>query len=78
MIKNIIVVKRPNTAETPAASSSFAMPKKAGIIITQKMNQMTLKITPFFLVKIELLFLLSSDSCGKNPPFASSSETRPS
>jgi hypothetical protein len=45
----------------PAASSASAIPKKAGSIITQKMNQITLKTTPFFLVKIlekaELLLL---------------------
>ena len=78
MIRNIIVVKMPNTADTPAASSSFAIPKNAGTIITQKINQMAVKISPFFREKKVLLPFEISASCGRNPPFSISSATIPS
>ena len=71
-------MKTPNTAETAAASSAFAIPKKAGIIITKNTNHRTVKITPFFLVKKVLLPLYSSANWGRTPPCASNSATSPS
>ena len=49
IMSSMMVEKIPNTADTPAASSSPAIPKNAGIIITQKMNHRAVKIKPFFL-----------------------------
>lgn len=65
----ISIPKKPITALIPIGSSgAFMIPMIAGSNIVKKMNQKMPKTTPFFLVKTVLL-LLSSASCGRNPPY---------
>lgn len=61
-------LNKPKTAEKAAGNSASRIPKKAGNIISQKINHKIVKTTPFRRVKIPLRLCCSSS--GSEPSFS--------